>query len=341
MEPLRVGLVGLNFGKKVASSGRKSGSIEVRACYSRTAASREAFAAEFGCTPCETYREMVERDDLEAVIIASPNHNHLEHGYEAAMRGKHVFVDKPITNSVIEARKLINTCLHSNVKLAVGHSTRYYGSYTKIRELIHDGRIGRPLAVECHFGASNAFSLRPGDWRWSSGTCPGLSLIQMGIHPIDAMRTVLGDVVSVSAQFRNVMLDLDNPDLTATILEFESGATGFLMCSYIHNDYYSVWHGSEGLLRYMYWPDEGRIERLDKDGHVDEQDHWIEFEKADPLAVELDDFQKAVREDREPLVSGEEGLQSLLPVLAAVTSAREGRRVFIDELDDFEGENWN
>ncbi|MBN2290739.1 MAG: Gfo/Idh/MocA family oxidoreductase, partial [Candidatus Glassbacteria bacterium] len=185
--------------------------------------------------------------------------------------------------------------------------------------------------VECHVGASNAFSLTPGNWKWSSGTCPGLPLIQMGIHAIDTMRTILGEVVSVSAHFENVMMEMATPDLTAAILEFESGAAATLVCTYIHNDNYTIWHGSAGVLRYLHWPDEGRIERLDKMGHVDKSDHWIEFEKVDSLAFELEDFCRAVRENRQPIVTGEEGLQSLLPVAAAVESARAGRRVYIDE----------
>ena len=332
MEPLRIGLIGLNFGKKLIRSGIANGSVELVACYSRTPRSRKAFAEEFGCDSCETYREMVERNDLEAVIISSPNHDHLEHAYEAASRGKHVFVDKPITNSVAEAREMITVCEQAGVKLCVGHNSRFFGSYSKIRELIKAGRIGRPIAVECHCGASNAFDLKPGDWRRSEGTCPGLALIQMAIHPIDTMRTILGDVVSVSAHFENVMVEMPNPDLNAVLLEFESGATGVLVTTYIHNDYYTIWHGSEGILRYMHWPDDGRIERLDSEGHVDQADHWIEFEKVDSLGFELKDFQQAVRENREPIVTGEEGLKSLLPVTAAIVSAKSGRRVFVDEL---------
>jgi len=75
--------------------------------------------------------------------------------------------------------------------------------------------------------------------------------------------------------------------------------------SYIHNDCYTIWHGSEGVLRYMYWPDEGKIERLDKLGHVDESNHWIEFEPVDSLGLELQDFQHAIRaNDRVFIVGG-------------------------------------
>ncbi len=331
MEPLRAGLVGLNFGRKLAAGGIEGGSIELKACYCRTPASRQAFAEEFGCTACETYLEMVEREDLEAVLIASPNHNHLEHAYEAASRGKHVFVEKPITNALEEAREMISLCERAGVKLAVGHNSRFFGSYTKLHELITGGRIGQPVAVECHLGASNAFAMKPGDWKWSSGTCPGLPLIQMGIHPLDSMRTILGEVASVSAHFENVLLNMGAPDLTAMIMEFESGVTATMINSYIHNDYYSVWHGSEGILRYMHWPDEGRIERLDRMGHVDESDHWISFEKVNSLAFELEDFRRAVREGSEPIVNGEEGLKSLLPVVAAVDSARSGRRIYLED----------
>jgi len=64
---------------------------------------------------------------------------------------------------------------------------------------------------------------------------------------------------------------------------------------------------------------------------VDESDHWIDFDKVDSLAFELEDFCRAVREDRNPIVTGEEGMKSLLPVVAAVESARTRRRVYLDD----------
>jgi predicted dehydrogenase len=332
MKPLRVGLVGLNFGRKRVTSGISGGSLELVACCDHTPALREEFARDFGCETCNSVRQLAERDDIEAILIASPNHFHLEHAWLAASNGKHVFVEKPIANSIAEAQEMIKFCAEKGVKLCVGHNSRFYGCYSTIRRLIEEGRIGRPLAVECHFGASNAFGIQPGDWRRSELTCPGLALIQMGIHLIDTMRTILGEVVSVSAHFENLMVDMPNPDLSALILEFDSGAIGMMVNSYIHNDCFSIWHGSQGVLRYMYWPDEGRIERLDAMGHVDESDHWIEFEKVDSLAYELKDFQTAVREKRAPTVDGEEGLKSLLPVAAAAESARHGVRVRIEEL---------
>ncbi len=332
MKPLRVGLIGLNFGRKLASSGTANGSIELKACFSLDPAAGAVFAMEFGCDCCVNIEEMVTRDDIEAIIIAAPNHEHAGLAWLAASNGKHVFVDKPVANTISEASEMIAFCREAGVKLCVGHNSRFYGSSAKIRELIKGGRIGKPISVECHCGAANAFGIAPGNWRRSYSTCPGLALIQMGIHQIDTMRTILGEVLSVSAHFENVMVEMPNPDFNATILEFASGATAMMANSYIHNDHYTIWHGSEGILRYMFWPDEGRIERLDAAGHVDESDHWIEFETVDSLGVELQDFQCAVREHREPIVNGEEGLKSLLPVAAALESDKMGRRVFIDEL---------
>jgi predicted dehydrogenase len=276
--------------------------------------------------------ELAGGSDIEAVLIAAPNNEHSPLAWQVASAGKHLFIEKPIANSVAEAREMIGFCRSAGVKLCVGHNNRYYGSSATIRRLIRDREIGQPLAVECHCGASNGFYLQPGNWRRSDLACPSLALVQMGIHFIDTMRTVLGEVLSVSAHFENVMIEMPNPDLNAVILEFESGATGVMVNSYIHNDCYSIWHGSKGVLRYMNWPDEGKIERLDDKGHVDESNHWIEFEPVDSLGYELAGFRDAVREEREPEVNGEEGLKSLLPVAAAIESDKMGRRVFIDEL---------
>jgi predicted dehydrogenase len=332
MEPLKVGLIGINFGRQLAVSGTGNGSIELKACFSLDPDAGGKFASEFSCDTCVSVGELVVRDDIEAVLIAAPNHEHAGLAWQAASNGKHVFVDKPISNTISEASEMITFCRAAGVKLCVGHNSRFCGSFSKIRELIRQGRIGKPISVECHCGSANVFDIPPGNWRRSASTCPSLALIQMGIHQIDTMRTILGEVLSVSSHFENVMVQMPNPDFNATILEFDSGATALMANSYIHNDFYTIWHGSEGVLRYMNWPDEGQIERLDAAGHVPESDHWIEFESVDSLGVELRDFQCAVREDREPTVNGEEGLKSLLPVAAAVESDRAGRRVFIDEL---------
>jgi len=331
-EALKAGVIGLNFGRKLAASGLKNGSIDIRSCFSPFPNERDVFAADFGCGVSQSVEELCASPEIEAVIIAAPNNEHASLAWKAASAGKHVFVEKPIANSVAEAREMIAFCRRAGVKLCVGHNNRNYGSSAAIRRLVREGAIGQPISVECHCGSSNAFSLEPGNWRRSDLACPSMALIQMGIHMIDTMRTVLGEVLSVSAHFENVMLDMPNPDLNATILEFESGATAVMVNTYIHNDCYTIWHGSEGVLRYMNWPDEGRIERLDKLGHVDESNHWIEFEPVDSMALELLDFRDAVRGDREPEVNGEEGLKSLLPVAAAIESDKLGRRVFIDEL---------
>lgn len=333
MKPLSTGFAGLNFGRTLARSGVAGGSILPAACFDPRPETCREFAREYGCRPCASLQELLEQPGLEAVVIASPNPLHPEQAGAAAARGLHVFVEKPIANTPAEAREIIRRCREAGVVLAVGHSLRHHGAFATIRRLIGEGRIGRPTSVECHMGASNAFALKPGDWRSSAAACPGLALIQLGIHTIDAMRTILGEVTGVAARFAHLMVKLDNPDLNALVLEFDSGALGTLVTSYIDNDYFTAWHGSEGVLRYHGWPDQAtRIERLDRLGRVEQGDHWIEFAPVDANAVELLDFQRAVREGTRPAADGEEGLRNLLVVTAAIESANSGRWVRIEEL---------
>src|SRR6185295_3661700 len=100
-EPVRVGCVGMGWWSDVlADAMQRSGKLKIVACYSRMDTKRAAFAAKYGCEAVPTYRHILRNPDIEAVVNTTPNNVHLQTTRAAAEAGKHVFLDKPIANTI-------------------------------------------------------------------------------------------------------------------------------------------------------------------------------------------------------------------------------------------------
>ena len=134
MEPLRVASVGLGWwGGTLAEKARAAG-IEVVAGYSRAEASREEFAATHGCRPAADLDDILADPEVEAVLIATPHSTHADLVAEAAGAGKHVFVDKPFTLTVAEAKRAIAAAETAGVVLQVGHNRRRQPANRRLKE---------------------------------------------------------------------------------------------------------------------------------------------------------------------------------------------------------------
>ena len=94
-----------------------------------------------------SYEEMLALDDLDGVILTTPNSAHRP-GAEAAAAGKHVFVEKPVSNTIADGRAMIEACAQANVVLAVGHSCRRHGALRHLKKMMDEGELGRVSLVE-------------------------------------------------------------------------------------------------------------------------------------------------------------------------------------------------
>src|SRR5512143_1232104 len=105
-EPLRVACIGMGWWSDVlADAVKRSDKLKIVACFSRSEEKRQAFAKKYGCRAAASYEAMLGDKEIEAVINTTPNDVHLETTRQAAQAGKHVFLDKPIANSVTDGRK--------------------------------------------------------------------------------------------------------------------------------------------------------------------------------------------------------------------------------------------
>lgn len=329
MDKVNVGIVGIGWWSDVlAAVIEKSDKLALRACYTRSEDKAAAFAAKFGCEAVGSYEAMLALDDLDGVILTTPNSAHRTGAEAAARAGKHVFVEKPISNTLEDGRAMIVACEEAGVVLAVGHSYRRHGALRHLRRLIDDGELGRVSLAEGVFSNDNGLKLKPGLWRSDPAEIPGGCLMQIGIHQIDNLLYLLGPVSDVSAYFNRLETEPDIEDVTAVLLRFGSGAIGYVAADYISPRRFTLTlHGTKANA-YFDMDNDGL--RLQRTGEA--KPTPVAYEPNDHLVAELEDFADAIRNNTAPEIDGRKAMVPLAIVLAAGRSSADGRSVELSEL---------
>jgi predicted dehydrogenase len=329
MEKLKVGIVGIGWWSDVlAGVIEKSESLELRAGFSRTPGKRLAFAERFHCEAAQSYEAMLAIEDLDGVILTTPNSAHREGAEAAARAGKHVFVEKPISNTLEDGRAMIAAAEAAGVVLAVGHSYRRHGALRHLRRLIDEGELGRVSLAEGVFSNDNGLALEAGVWRSDPAEIPGGCLMQIGIHQIDNLLYLLGPVIDVSAYFARLETKPDVEDVTALLMRFASGAIGYVAADYISPRRFTlVLHGTKANAFFDMDNDGLRLQRTGEAKPLPE-----DYERRDHLSAEMEDFAAAMRGHGPPEIDGDKAMVPLAIVLAAARSSEQGRSVALSEL---------
>ena len=330
-EPVRVGCVGIGWWSDVlADAANRSGALKIVSCYTRSEQKRHAFAAKYGCDQAASYEAMLEDRRVEAVINTTPNSVHLETTQAAAHAGKHVFLDKPIANTVADARALTASCRSAGVVLALGYQRRRESHFRWVRQQIDAGEFGRMVNAEANISRDRLGKIDLTSWRYTAEGMPGGVMLQIGIHYTDVLEYLMGPIRAVSGRAAQLVLPGDNPDVASMILEHETGALSTLNASYASAAEYYVMniYGKEASAHY----DVDHGLRFVKRGA--QGTRQVSCAASDPIASELAEFAGAVRGQGEPEMDGEKGTISLAVVLAGIKSAREGRTVRVAELLD-------
>jgi len=137
VEPLRVACIGMGWWSDVlADAIKRSDKIKIVACFTRSEEKREKFATKYGCRASPSYEAILADPEIEAIINTTPNDVHLETTRAAADHGKHVFLDKPIANTVSDGRKITEICRQAGIVLALGYQRRRENHFRWIRHQI-------------------------------------------------------------------------------------------------------------------------------------------------------------------------------------------------------------
>ncbi|HEU4380682.1 MAG TPA: Gfo/Idh/MocA family oxidoreductase [Hyphomicrobiaceae bacterium] len=327
--PLRVGCVGMGWWSDVlADAAQRSGKLQIIACYSRSEDKRKAFASKYKCRPVDSYEALLADRAIEAIINTTPNDVHLATTSAAAAHGKHVFLDKPIANTIADGRAITQVCRQAGVLLALGYQRRRESHCRWIKQEIDAGRFGKLVNAEANISRDRLGKIDLSSWRYQATGMPGGVMLQIGIHYTDVLEYLLGPIVAVRGQLAQLVLPGDNPDVASLLLEHENGALSTLNASYASaSEYYLMnIYGKDAT---AYYDLHGGLRVL---GRGEQSPVAVACAKNDSIVEELEEFAAAVRGQGRLEVGGEYGTRSLAVVRAGVLSAREGRRIEVAEL---------
>jgi predicted dehydrogenase len=326
---MKVACIGMGWWSDVlADAIKRSGKLTIASCFSRSPEKREAFSRKYDCKAAATYEEILNDKSIEAVINTTPNAAHLETTRAAAAAGKHVFLDKPIANTIADARALTEACRKAGVVLALGYQRRREQHFRWVRRQIDEGVFGRLVNAEANISRDRLGQIDQNSWRYTAEGMPGGVMLQIGIHYTDVLEYLLGPVKAVDGRFVRLVLPGDNPDVASLILEHENGALSTLNASYASaSEYYLMnIYGKEAT---AYYDMHQGLRWLKRGGKTSTP---VSTQKNDTIAEELEEFARAVRGEIEPEMDGERSTASLAVILAGIRSAKEGRRIEVKEI---------
>jgi predicted dehydrogenase len=343
---VRLGLVGCGkFAGVVATSVKASTKAELITCFDTVPERRAAYSKTYGCDQEERFEDLVSRKDIEGVLLVSPNAVHREQAEWAAKNGKHVYVEKPIANTIADGKRIIEACEKAGVVLMVGHYARRIASIRKAKELIDAGAIGNPVALESSVSRDTGFQLTPGHFRWRADDsgCPGGPIMSMGIHHVDTFKYLFGPIQTVFAFFSKLYVPAEIDDITAAVCRFKSGVLGYVGSTYVSPK--TRWMRINGtkanLLWTVHYPVMPYAEYPGGILDIDQRCQLTLFEKdKDPRDIpstpgmpyqeEIDEFARCIRTGDRPETDGPVALAALAFIRAAIESARTGKSVELE-----------
>jgi predicted dehydrogenase len=284
-----------------------------------------AFAETHGCLAFTNSDEVLKRDDVHLVTVALPNFLHERATIDAASAGKHIFLEKPMADTLEECDRILTAVARGGVHLLVGHSQRYFAATVRSRELLQGGTLGRPVfATDTWYKPFGAAARLP--WFLDRATGGGMWLMN-GAHMIDRTCWVLdSEVESIRAWIGSPLHNLPADDASIAFLRLRNG----LHATIAHAGYRQ--RGVErcevevtctdGMLRFDSYSNQLAV---DRDGAYVP----IDVQAVDPFTEEVRNLVATIRGEETLRVPPAWGRHIVEVLLAAEESARSGREVSI------------
>jgi predicted dehydrogenase len=285
------------------------------------------------------YQKMVELSDIEAVCICTPSGLHAEPAMAAAQAGKHILCEKPLDVTLEKIDALIEATQRNGVKLGAVFQSRVQSDTQRVKHAIDDGLLGRILQADIitkWYRSQEYYD--SGAWRGTFELDGGGCLMNQGIHGIDLYQWLVGPVVSVLGKVETVNHNIEVEDSAYAICELAGGGRGAIIgstCAYPGFPTRIEIHGEKGSIclqdaKIVNWDvmDQEPPEDLDIGGGEGVGG------AGDPKAISslgheilVSDLAQAIRENRDPVISGAEARKAVAIILAIYQSSREGRSV--------------
>jgi UDP-N-acetyl-2-amino-2-deoxyglucuronate dehydrogenase len=320
------------------------------AVWNRTADRARAFAERYGVTAYDDIDEMVRRESIGLAIVCNAHPFHAEAALAAIRAGASVLVEKPLASCLKDCDAMIEAARRKGVRLGTVSQRRWYAPARRVKRAIDDGKIGRQiLGTVQMLGWRDMHYYRSDPWRGTWRDEGGGVLINQAPHQIDLLQWYMGPVEELCGYWANLNHPaIEVEDTGVAIMRFQSGAMGSIVVSNSQNPalFGKVWvHGENGATIGVqtdsgalfiagtskiteppindFWtiPGEERLlarwqeEDAQAFRHVDATEYFHQ--------LQIQDFLNAIIEEKEPMVSGEEGRKTVEIITAIYRSQQE------------------
>jgi predicted dehydrogenase len=187
-----------------------------------------ASALAHGIETASRFEDALVNSSVDAVILCTPQEHHAQQIIAAARSGRHVFCEKPLCTTSVDAEAAITAVRKAGVTLGIGHERRFEPAVIEMRKRFAAGEFGNPLLLEGNFSQDKFLKLPRDNWRLSNTLNPAGPLSATGIHMVDLSIALLGRPTSVWARLARLGSEFDNGDTLSMTIGFESGATAML-----------------------------------------------------------------------------------------------------------------
>jgi predicted dehydrogenase len=187
-----------------------------------------ASASALGIQTAPRFEDALANSSVDAVILCTPQEHHAEQIIAAARSGRHVFCEKPLCTTAVDAEAAIAAVRKAGVQLGIGHERRFEPAVIEMRRRLASGEFGNPLMLEGNFSQDKFLKLPHDNWRLSKTLNPAGPLSATGIHMVDLSIALLGRPMRVWARLARLGSDFENGDTLSMTIGFESGATAML-----------------------------------------------------------------------------------------------------------------
>jgi predicted dehydrogenase len=272
------------------------------------------------CAFGSDWLELIQRDNVDAVIVATPQALHAEIMRKAIESGKHVLVEKPAARHVSELEGLPRLAEEAKVCVRVGFNHRYHRAFRLARQIVDSGRLGPLMFARARYGHGGRTGYET-EWRGRPCEAGGGELMDQGVHLIDLARWFLGEFTEVTGFVHTYYWNMRVEDNGFMLLKTADQRAAFLHASWTEwkNTFSWELYGREGKLQVDGLGGSYGVERLtwykmSPRRGPPETTIW-EFPMADnSWALEMAEFLEDIRHERQPSV----GLQDAIAALKIV-----------------------
>ena len=232
---IRAAVVGIgHWGRTLVNAVQgNSDKIRFTAGHTRTRAKAEAFCAEKGIALKDSLDAILADPEIDAVYFATPHSEHGHHVELAAAAGKHVFMEKPFTLDRKSAAAAIEAAARAGIILGVAYPRRFHPGMVELKSRIDSGALG--TIAHC-YGEQNTPAglwMADGSWRATQAEAPGGAMTALGVHNLDAMIHLFGEVDEVYASSIRRAVAYDAEDTTSVMFAMKNGMSASMVCSLV------------------------------------------------------------------------------------------------------------